>query len=175
VRIAYIFRTADASFSVTVSVVPGISRSSQCPILTHHTSTHNLLNPHLTPLPISLTPTPTHLTPAPLPPTKTTNHTQGQHTPSINPIKKKPSPPPPPPLAYASAKPFEFTSSHPNASGIMTTIPRVWVRRCRWAGWKLVGGVGGCSVCRVGWGIVWGFGVGGWKGRGGVGGGYIEG
>jgi len=51
VRIAYIFRIADASFSVTVSVVPSISRSSQCPILTHHTSTHNLLNPHLTPLP----------------------------------------------------------------------------------------------------------------------------
>jgi len=93
--------------------------------------------------PISLTPTPTHLTPAPLPPTKTTNHTQGQHTPSINPINKNPHPHPHPPLAYASAKPFEFTSSHPNASGIMTTIPRGWVRRCRWAGWKLVGLVGG--------------------------------
>ena len=140
-RIAYIFRTADASFSVTVSVVPSISRSSQCPILTHHTSTHNLLVPHLTPLPISLTPTPTHLTPAPLPPYQNDKpHTRTTHT--IHKPYQQP-PPPPPPLAYASAKPFEFTTSHPNASGIMTTIPRGWVRRCRWAGWKLVGGVGG--------------------------------
>jgi len=159
-RIAYIFRTADASFSVTVSVVPSISRSSQRPILTHHTSTHNLLNPHLTPLPISLTPTPTHLTPAPLTPTKTTNHTQGQHTPSINPINKNPHPPPRirirQTLRIHQLPPKRIRDHDDDSQGVGSAVK--------------VCGVGG-SVCRVGRGIVWGFGVGGWKG----GGDYIEG